>query len=301
MINFKTKISGDQYYRIRFFAVAFAVFLGLCSVLMGLSLLSALFGKNDFFVVPGILFTRSFGLLSLLIPVHLAYAAFILADPKWRPDRIFVLSACIFPFLTLVVGFSFTRDFENQAAHFSLLNFTGKTGFSLLIISITVVEVLLLQVLRNALFFKENAVVIRRKPNLLPPPANAAVNEDIASETELHVVDNVSADYSNTGEIKNSECFYKELDEENTEDEFDTDELPPAVVNIKPGNDNNAVARALEEAEAAAAAHGEQVRKKTKSGSSCKKYKIPVDILNEYPDGEYWIIDQATRDAAIAL
>jgi S-DNA-T family DNA segregation ATPase FtsK/SpoIIIE len=37
------------------------------------------------------------------------------------------------------------------------------------------------------------------------------------------------------------------------------------------------------------------------SGSSYKKNKIPVDILNENPDGDYWIIDQATRDAAIAL
>ncbi|MDR0400074.1 MAG: DNA translocase FtsK, partial [Treponema sp.] len=30
-------------------------------------------------------------------------------------------------------------------------------------------------------------------------------------------------------------------------------------------------------------------------------WKVPVDILNRYPDGEYWIIDDATRAAAATL
>lgn len=32
-----------------------------------------------------------------------------------------------------------------------------------------------------------------------------------------------------------------------------------------------------------------------------RNYEVPFDILNTYPDGEYWIIDDATRRAAAAL
>ncbi|GHU53273.1 hypothetical protein FACS189496_4510 [Bacilli bacterium] len=31
------------------------------------------------------------------------------------------------------------------------------------------------------------------------------------------------------------------------------------------------------------------------------KWQVPVEILNQYPDGEYWIIDDATRAAAVTL
>nr|AGS52264.1 cell division protein FtsK [uncultured bacterium contig00059] len=65
-------------------------------------------------------------------------------------------------------------------------------------------------------------------------------------------------------------------------------------------DEDDSIERALEEAEAAAALHAEQIRKKNGKPRS-KKYKVPVDVLNEYPDGEYWVIDQATRDAAISL
>jgi S-DNA-T family DNA segregation ATPase FtsK/SpoIIIE len=59
--------------------------------------------------------------------------------------------------------------------------------------------------------------------------------------------------------------------------------------------------------------HSEKLRKKSTekaaghaaSGHTARaykrKYSIPLEILSEYPDGEYWIIDQATRDAAGTL
>jgi len=70
--------------------------------------------------------------------------------------------------------------------------------------------------------------------------------------------------------------------------------------------------RAIEEAEVIAAIHSEQLRKKSTdkaanhaaghtARASKRKYSIPLEILSEYPDGEYWIIDQATRDAANTL
>ena len=167
--NFRQKFSTDPYFKFRTIVILLAVFLGLCSILLVFSMFSALFGIEFFPPVPGIFFVRSFGILSLFIPVYFAYAAVILADPRWRPDKIFFLSGSVIPFLTLAVGFAFIRDFEIRSVQFALLNFTGRTGFSLLIISLTVVEVLALQYLKNAIFFKEK-VLIRRRVALLPPP-----------------------------------------------------------------------------------------------------------------------------------
>ena len=35
--------------------------------------------------------------------------------------------------------------------------------------------------------------------------------------------------------------------------------------------------------------------------SGRRHYSVPFDVLNSYPDGEYWIIDDTTRRAAVAL
>ena len=294
--EFKRNFSGDLNFRFRTIAVWLAIFFGICAILMGFSLFSALFGTGFFPASPGMFFARSFGILSMLIPVYLAYAAFVLADPRWRPDRIFVLSACIFPFLTLAVGFAFIRDFEIKSAQFAFLNYIGKTGFSLLIIFITVIEVLLLQVLKNALFLKK-AVAVKKPELLMPPPVTQNVEIEIERE-ESKPVDDVSHgealfDEDEIEELKSNEEpeIYEDAQSEIDEDDEDNDD------------DDDGVTRALEEAEEAAAAYGEQVRKRNSqsNGARYKKYKVPVDILNEYPDGEYWVIDQATRDAAMAL
>jgi len=311
--DFKEKFSTDGYFKFRTIAVLSAVFLGFCGLWLGFSLVSALFGVHFFPVVPGRFFVRSFGILSMLIPLYFFYAAFILGDQKWRPDRVFILSGAIIPFLTLSIGFVFIRDFDLRSTQSAFLYFLGKTGFSLFIITITVIEVLVLQILRSILFFKENKT--RHRVNLLPPPMDqesVSVNENAAtpptenlypvvsfeeiiqkpqidSQTE-NLEANVNTDIADEND-DNIE-FLEAIDEQDIDEEFEAD-----------SEDVDAVTRALEEAEAAAAVHAEQVRNKSKRLNNLrnKKYMIPVDILNEYPDGEYWIIDQATRDAAIAL
>ena len=300
--DFKQKFSTDSYFKYRTIAVLLAVLLGFCALWLGLSLFSALFESYIFPVGPGMFFLRSFGILSLLIPAYFGYAALVLADPKWRPDRIFFLGGFIFPFLTLVIGFAFIRDFEIRSAQIGFLNFTGKTGFSLFIISLSVIEVIILQILKNY-FFRKDGLIIRQQASL-PAPQNESENKPefvpIVGESNffsqvLHI-DTISEE--NIGADNEIEELCENDEQESGEvvsDEIENDEIN--------SDDADAVTRALEEAEAAALVHGEQIRKKnTQVGSSrYKKYKIPVDILNEYPDGEYWIIDQATKDAAIAL
>jgi S-DNA-T family DNA segregation ATPase FtsK/SpoIIIE len=257
-----------------------------------------MFGLQFFPAVPGRFFVRSFGILSMLIPVYFFYAAIILADRKWRPDRIFVLSGFIFPFLTLSVGLAFIRDFDLRSQQSSFLYFLGKTGFSLFIITVTVIEVLLLQILKNMIFNEDK--ILRSRTNLLLPPAaeqetikeNAAAPYAESPHSAVSFVDimpetRTDSQTESLEELEEDE----EVDAEEPDEEYKTDD------------DVDAVTRALEEAEAAAAVHTEQMRKKSKQLNNLrnKKYMVPVDILNEYPDGEYWVIDQETRDAAIAL
>jgi len=314
--NFKHRFTTDKSFKFRTFAVGSAVVLAICSILLVFSLFSAIFGTGIFPAAPGRLFSRSFGILSLLIPVHLGYAAFILADPKWKPQRIFILSAVIFPFLTLAVGFAFIRDFDIRSAQFALLDFAGKTGFSLFIIFLTVIEVLIMQIIKNNFFSK--AAVAGRGGKFLPPPETSAADSEktaaqfkaaaspggsfthtplelpstaIVSESDFLEPEQKLGDDNGGKDVIVQDEFLETIDDSDEEELQDDDS----------DDDSDTITRAFEEAEAASIKHGEQVRKRKDTNGRNKKYKVPVDILNEYSDGEYWIIDQATRDAAIAL
>ena len=309
----------NSQLKFRVAAIVLAIILIIVSVLLGLSLAGILFGLRLFISGPGIFFANAYGILSLFIPVYLVYAAVILIDPKWRPGRIFLLSISIFPFLTLAAGISFVRDFEIRSQQFAFLDFAGKTGFSFVVVLITILEALLIQVMWKLLFHdnSENAKNQKDRPILLPSPVIAA--EELPDETEIpgeaeefevlpkfgevEETDNPEEveELDETEKFENAEEIEEIQNLENTEDSdispIDQDE------NGQDGYSADSVEKAIEEAEAAASVHSEQARKKSSSRTSknYRSYKVPVDILNEYPDGEYWIIDQATKDAAITL
>jgi len=333
--DFKHKFNTDGYFKFRTISVLFAVLLSFFALWMVLSLFSAMFGAGLFLAGIGRFFARSFGILAIFIPVYFGYAAFILADPKWRPDRIFFLSGSIFPFMTLAIGFAFIRDFDIRSGQIAFLNFAGKTGFSFFIILITVAQVILLQVLKNYFFLKKSAVS-RPRMNILPAPQSIpsapqsvpSAPQSVPSEDAFNAEDHTESsdvdiyeklekqrqkfigkpvvsftDETDVYESKNNALDENIETEELTAHDDDLDTEIYSETGDDEDSHDSSVERLLEEAEAAAAAHGEQVRKKNKQVGSAryKKYRIPVDILNEYPDGEYWVIDQATRDAAIAL
>ncbi|MCL2761785.1 MAG: DNA translocase FtsK, partial [Treponema sp.] len=277
------------------------------------------FGIKAFNPLFGSFFSHAYGILAFGIPIYLGYAAFILADPRWRPERFFLLCATPFPFLTLAVGFICIRDFDVLSEGFPLLEFTGKTGFGLIAVVLALLEVAAIQAIKNALFPKVNESEQkdgirgnrgnRRSTSqpLLPPPQYGALEPDAPD--------------------RNADSFPAAAAEPVTEPAVEP-AAEPFVIHLpamRPLNsplaleylganaerphekekERDSVERALEEAEVIAALHSEQVRKKTSGAhstrSSKKKYHVPVAILNEYPDGEYWVIDQATRDAAITL
>jgi S-DNA-T family DNA segregation ATPase FtsK/SpoIIIE len=298
-------------------AAAGSAVLGLAALFLALSILGSLFslpfasGLGDFF-------TASFGLLAFIIPAYLFYAAFILADPLWRPDRIFILSSLLFPFLTLTGGLAVIRDFENLASRSAFLDFTGKTFFSFIVILFAVGEVLLIMTARNLLFpgagrerrFNLDAAHRRGRLRslLLPPPLPLSKGVYSESESDFDdddgIADVETEDQEDAAvDVENVEYVDAEYEaEESTDAEYaPPDRSAPAM--------SPDVERALSEAEAEAlravkrrygAARADSLTARNPPSRDAS-YSVPVDILNQYPDGQYWIIDAATEDAAVTL
>jgi len=321
----------------RLAALAAAAILGIFALILGLSLLGAVFGIKGFNPSFGLFFSQAYGILAFFIPIFLGYAASILADSRWRPDRFFILIASLFPFLTLTLGFICIRDFEALSLDYAFLELTGRTGFGLIIVVLALLEVTAIQMLRNALFPYVTQDGIKRRmwrgitsgadtggtkagKLSLPPPPNINATADSIGinpgdfgewiHSAVHAPNDLRAGAraSSEGGLKNFDLDLPAMRPLNSPLALEylsgglAEQEEHRVESEKIAIDS--VERALEEAELLAAIHSEQARKKPTSHPAHharKKYHVPVEILNQYPDGEYWIIDQATRDAAVTL
>jgi S-DNA-T family DNA segregation ATPase FtsK/SpoIIIE len=305
-------LNNDNYkYRIATFVVA--IVLGIFALALGLSLLGAVFKIKIFNPVLGSFFFHAYGILSFFVPVYLGYAVFTLVDPRWRPDRIFVLVTGMFPFLTLGVGYIVIRDFEALREEHVFLDIAGRTGFGLIIVILAFLEVAALQMAKNFLFPQVDEGGKKRRVwraayrrLALPPPPDSNFTGAKASSEFGEWIDSSNLKAADTSidlnlpalRPLNSPLALEYLNEQHHDPDADKTAAKGSVDSIE---------RALEEAEVIAALHSEQARKKStgkaagSQRSARKKYQVPVEILNEYPDGEYWVIDQATRDAAITL
>ncbi|MDR3334636.1 MAG: DNA translocase FtsK [Treponema sp.] len=301
----------------RIAAIVGALVLGSFSIILGISIGGALFATAG--ILPGLggFFVDSYGLLAFIVPIYLLYAAFLLADPIYRPSRVFILSCAAVPFFTLALGFTFIRDFEFWAEQFVFLDLAGKGGLSFIVILLTLLEVLIIIAFVNLLFpgepeeYEEELPASVEEPPqgdppahqydvspsrgrrskkslviLLPGPrlmsyAKAAALEGANEEykippsgmlTDLQLPEPKplasAAAFSQLESMCNGEQEYDENIHEIIIDEYNDEEveLPYEVP-------------------------GEEIL-----------YEVPIaGILNQYPEGEYWIIDQATKDAALVL
>jgi S-DNA-T family DNA segregation ATPase FtsK/SpoIIIE len=129
-----------------------AAVLGLFSIIMAVSIGGALFRGSEIFFGLGNFFVDALGILAFGIPAYLLCAALLLASPNYRPDRIFILSCSLVPFVTLAVGFVFIRDFEYWSQQFDLFYWAGKGGFNLFVILLTILEGLIIAAFTSLLF-----------------------------------------------------------------------------------------------------------------------------------------------------
>ncbi|MDR0524868.1 MAG: DNA translocase FtsK [Spirochaetaceae bacterium] len=119
---------------------------------MTLSIAGALFRGSEGFFGLGNFFVDALGILAFGIPGYLLCAALLLASPVYRPDRIFILSCSLVPFVTLSMGFVFLRDFEYWSQEFGLFYWIGKGGFNLFVILLTIIEGLIIVAFTSTLF-----------------------------------------------------------------------------------------------------------------------------------------------------
>jgi S-DNA-T family DNA segregation ATPase FtsK/SpoIIIE len=327
--------------------------LGLTGILLAASIGSALFGLGNAAAGPGYFFVGSYGVLAFAVPAYLFCAAFLLADPRYRPDRIFILAGITVPFITLGFGLYVVRNFDALAAVYPFFMKARRAGIGFLVVIITVMESLLMIFLKNLLFpfpagnsggrapagkktAKRNRVILLPPPKFrnrdlkeiytesaasseadfdIPPPGtqNPAGKRDERADGALDEFDEPAPDTSDepaevvpdiAGEAEGEGAAAENDDVEQALAAAENDDGVEQAL-AAAGNDDveQALAAAVAEAREAAVRHGSQPRQ---TDTIRKKwqgpYFVPAEgLLNQYPDGEYWIIDEATRNAAITL
>jgi S-DNA-T family DNA segregation ATPase FtsK/SpoIIIE len=178
----------DRKYRLG--SILGAVGLALAGIFFGFSITASLLDMPFFFLAPGDFFTGAYGILAFMIPAYFLAAALILADPKYRPDRIFILSAAIFPFLTLAIGLAVFRSYSIYAERYRFMALLGKAGFTFCILLFAFLEIAAIRVLTILIFplnpaepGTASAAKSGKVLALLSPPklkAKAACNEAVS-------------------------------------------------------------------------------------------------------------------------
>ncbi|MDR1108626.1 MAG: DNA translocase FtsK, partial [Spirochaetaceae bacterium] len=326
-----------------------ALILGIFSLFLVLSIAVSLFNLPGIPSLPVEFLTNAYGLLAFAIPLYLFGMALLLADPRYRPGRIFILNAGVFPFLTLAIGFSFVRNFAAYSARFLFLAALGRTGFCFLVISLTFIEGLVIMAFFSFLFppkltdpspeagaarsglprrmlpppgsplaegYLKNAFLsdgTGRNQNPLPPADTKSLPElphlkDLASREAFKEVEArglVREEVGQFGAYIEEPEFFEDIQVLEPEGGVFPREAEEGDSSDYAGDpdgrfSNSGSLRAKEPEPEEPVSRGTEA----KIGSVKKHgpYQLPVEgILNQYPDGQYWIIDQGTRDAAKIL
>jgi len=315
--------------------------LGIVGVLLALSIGSSYIDPWSVFSLAGSFFVHSYGILAFIIPAYLLFAAFILADPVYRPNRIFILGGFMFPFFTLAMGFYCMREFENIGA-VSFLSRFSKLGLGISVFLLTALEIAAIVFLNYMLFIRKKSVGGIRgetrgsrakdwpKPieNRLPkaPQSPAQKLRDIYAEAAAAVsAEETAAGVSVVaeqgeppkkpceGQTSRGQTLKERLEEQLLKEQLEgqtsggeqTLPTPHSPVPIPDEDVEKALAVAEAHSVEEAARHEGQTSRGQTRGQTPKRgqtYSVPVEgILTKYPDGEYWIIDDETRDQAMTL
>ena len=159
----------------RNFAVFASLWLGIIGIFLCFSIAAALLGAGIFISIPGSFFVRSYGVLAFLIPAFLFYAAMLLADPRYRPERIFVYIGLFFPFFTLALGFYWMREFEVLRLESVFIARAGKLGIGFFIFFLTALQLLAIVFLRYMLFSRSRRPEVENEPGLRAPVGEGEV------------------------------------------------------------------------------------------------------------------------------
>ena len=135
-----------------FLALAGALALGVSAAALTFSVVTALMGWNGAISAPGAFLSGAYGFTALLVPAYLVWAAIILADPHYHPDRIFMLACMVIPFLTLAAGTAVYRDASSFFGNHPSFSFIGPEGALVVTVTLTLMEIFSIGLLAKALF-----------------------------------------------------------------------------------------------------------------------------------------------------
>ena len=281
---------------------------GVTGVFLGISTIAAFFGVGTFLSAPGFFFGRAYGALAVVIPAFFLYAAFILADPRYQPERIFILASIVFPFFTLALGFYWIREFETLSAASLFIARAGRVGIALLAFFLVSLEIFIIYLLRLLMFKRTSQPTDDAlSPQDTPPQASMpAASAQKLNDIYTSAAAAMSADLGLSPPpppLSTPQAAFAGNELDDIEEMLDSG--IPEDTDIDNTNPDDDVEKALAEA-AALAANAAVAKPSPGSVSAARKrrapYFVPVEgLLKQYPDGEYWIIDDDTRNAAVIL
>ncbi len=133
-------------------ALAGMLVLGVSAVALAFSVVTALLGWSGAVSAPGAFLSGAYGFAALLVPAYLFWAALILADPQYHPDRIFILACMVVPFLTLAVGTAVFRDASAFFEYYPAFAFIGPEGALVVMSTLALMEALSIGLVAKVLF-----------------------------------------------------------------------------------------------------------------------------------------------------
>lgn len=290
-------------------------------------------------VYPGMYLYGAFSVLSFYIPVYLFFAGYLLLLPVIRKDIIIVLTGTVVPFFFFAVFARIALQEVRSGLVAAIVDSLGKNGSMLISFIAGMISIIILVRTYTSLSSLKEKVYLGNKANysvkikaLAAPQEN--IFEDIGrdnnadSEPEEYIADAPALKSSDSGSLLNE---YYEAEDILIEDIPDTDDEDTIVlVPGQNGQQGQPAPKAHEQKEEkqrnlskAGAEDSElwhnpygnprvgkdrQAKPAVSSAGNSKavpggvKYHVPADgLLGEYSDGEYWIVDDETRNMAAIL
>ncbi|MDR0908635.1 MAG: DNA translocase FtsK [Spirochaetaceae bacterium] len=276
----------------RYINISVSIFLGILGVLTCLFCAGAIFDLPFFINGLGLFLSDAFGLFSFFVPAFLIAAALILADPAFRPERILALAASPLPFITLVAGLKFFPNWVIPAIIPELLGIIIAMNYvaerfrttESTEVSDTVEELSLTK-------DTEDTKISEMVEDVVKPhePINAEYGNFVTANHLTHVC----VDHANNMTAGARHPIATKSIKETKEELIET----PPLRAFAPLREVPKEAAPTIEYISTPPEHPVKLPAKAKG-----PYSVPVEgILNSYPDGQYWIIDQQTRDSAETL
>lgn len=312
-----------------------AAVLGLVGVFLLAALSLSFYGTNN---APGDFLKESFTYVSFYIPLYIFTAAVLAFKKKFHSKWVILLTSTILPFFTLVLFLKTFLAIDSSPPVLFIVDIMGRKEGAFLLFLFFLVESLLIYILSMKMSVSNSGISeeeIKEPDNIsreitdtsnqaednystpailrtgilsdrmeagnnakLPENPFINVSVDLPELRPLNNLKSIPTEYSESekefsidyGE-ENTEEELEELDEADPEDEVFSELGEGHLI-----NNDDSTGKSLESVTI------KEKTAKTKKKFTYANYSVPTkNILNDYTDSHYWVIDDQTRLAAEVL